>query len=366
MELQVKDIIREFENFAPIQYQESYDNAGLILGSPGMVIESVLLTVDVTEDVIDEAVKLGAGLIIAHHPVIFKGLKQITGSNYVERTVIKAIKNNIAVYAAHTNMDAVAGGVNKILAQKIGLENISIINPRKGVLKKLYVFVPHDHAEKVRNAAFKAGAGGIGDYDSCSFNIDGRGSFRAGEDSNPFVGNIGEIHFEAETRIEMVYPRHIESKLIKAVVDAHPYEEVAYDICKLDNAWEQIGIGMAGHFAEPVEPEKLLNKLTKVLKQPHLRYTEPPKTKIQKLAVCGGSGSFMIKNAISINADAILTADIKYHEFFDAEGKIMIIDAGHYETEQFTKELFFYVIQKKFPKFAVQFSNINTNPVNYY
>jgi dinuclear metal center YbgI/SA1388 family protein len=366
MKLQIKEIIQPLEDFAPVHYQESYDNAGLIIGSPDKKIESVLLSVDVTESVVDEAVKRGAGLIVSHHPIIFKGLKKITGSNYVERAVIKAIKNDVALYAAHTNVDAVAGGVNHILAEKIGLEYISILSPRKGLLKKLYVFVPNDYADKVRNAAFEAGGGNIGNYDNCSFNVQGTGSFKAGQNTDPFVGDIGETHFEAENRIEVVFPEHLESKIINAVIEAHPYEEVAYDIISLENSWDQVGIGISGKLTKPLSPEHLLKRLTEVLGQPHLRYTKPPKSSIETMAVCGGTGSFLIKKAIAANVDAILTADVKYHEFFDAENKIMIIDGGHYETEQFTKEVFSYVIQKKFPNFAVQFSNINTNPVNYY
>ncbi|MGC9330418.1 MAG: Nif3-like dinuclear metal center hexameric protein [Bacteroidales bacterium] len=366
MKLQINDIIHALEDFAPVRYQESYDNAGLIVGSPDKEIESVLLSIDVTEEVVEEAIKTGAGLIVSHHPIIFKGLKKITGSNYIEKTVIMAIKNDIGLYAAHTNADAVAGGVNHVLAEKIGLKNMAVLSPRKGLLKKLYVFVPNDYAMKVRNAAFEAGGGSIGDYDNCSFNVEGRGSFRAGKNSNPFVGEVGKTHFEAETRVEIVYPVHLETKILNAVVDAHPYEEVAYDIISLDNSWDKLGMGMIGRFPEPLSPENLLKKLTEVLGQPHLRYTKLPKPTIQTMALCSGTGSFLMKNAIAANVDAFLTADVKYHEFFDAENKIMIIDAGHYETEQFTKELFSYVIHKKFPKFAVQFSNINTNPVNYY
>lgn len=366
MALKIKDITNALETFAPLQYQESYDNAGLIVGNKNAEIESVLLSLDVTEEVVEEAVQLGAGLIVAHHPIIFKGLKKLTGRNYVERTVIKAIKSDVAIYAAHTNMDAVSNGVNGILAEKLGLENVSVMSPRAGLLKKIHVFVPEDHASAVREAAFTAGAGQIGEYDNCSYNTEGKGSFRAGEDSNPFVGKKGETHFEKEIRIEMVFPGYMQAAVVNAVLNAHPYEEVAYDIYPLDNAWNQVGIGLVGELKNSQDPMDFITSLTKILRQAHLRYTRPVSREIRRVAVCGGSGSFAIQQAKAAGADLILTADVKYHEFFDADNQIMIVDAGHYETEQFTKELFSDVIQKNFPNFAVRFSNVNTNPVNYF
>jgi len=366
MQLTIKEIIQELEAFAPLQYQESYDNAGLIVGDKNCRVDSVLLAVDVTEAVIDEAVKLGAGMIIAHHPIIFKGLKKLTGSNYVERTVIKAIKSDVAIYAAHTNMDAVSNGVNGILAEKLGLENVSVMSPRAGLLKKIHVFVPEDYANAVREAAFKAGAGHIGNYDNCSYNVNGKGSFRAGDDSNPFVGEKGQTHFEPEVKIEIVFPEVLQSAVINAVITAHPYEEVAYDVYSLDNPWDKVGIGLVGELKTPVKPMDFMESLSGILKQPHFRYTKPVTDEIKQVAICGGAGSFTINQAKAKGADVLITADVKYHEFFDADSQIMIVDAGHYETEQFTKELFSNVIQKKFPNFAVRFSNVNTNPVNYY
>jgi dinuclear metal center YbgI/SA1388 family protein len=366
MQLTIKEIIKELETFAPLQYQESYDNAGLIVGDKHKTVDSVLLSVDVTEDVIDEAVEAGAGLIVAHHPIIFKGLKKLTGRNYVERTVIKAIKSDVAIYAAHTNMDAVSNGVNGILAQKIGLENVSVMSPRDGLLKKIHVFVPENHANAVREAAFHAGAGHIGNYDNCSYNTLGEGSFRAGEGSDPFVGEQGQTHFEKEMRIEMVFPATHQAAVINAIIKAHPYEEVAYDVYSLDNAWNEVGIGLVGELKTPVKPMTFMESLSEKLGQPHFKYTKPVTDTLKRVAVCGGSGSFTIKQAKASGADVLITADVKYHEFFDADNDIMIIDAGHYETEQFTKELFSNVIQKKFPNFAVRFSNVNTNPVNYY
>lgn len=362
----IKNIINEIEIHAPPIYQENYDNAGLLTGNPKNKIDSALISLDVTEEVVDEAVKNGCGLIISHHPVIFKGLKKLTGSNYVERTIINAVKNNIAIYAAHTNLDTLKEGTNQKISDKLHLKNTKVINPGKGLLRKIAVFVPRDHADKVRNAAFNNGAGQIGDYNNCSFNSEGKGSFKPGENTNPFKGKIGNVHLEDEIKIEIAYPVHLQSRIVNSILEAHPYEEVAYDIFKIENSWDNIGIGMIGKLDNPLSKKEFLNLVKEKINNHTLKYTECNKNKISKVAVCGGSGSFLIKSAKSAGADALITSDIKYHEFFDAENEIMLVDAGHYETEQFTKDWFYDVIHKKFPKFAVRFSKINTNPVKYY
>jgi dinuclear metal center YbgI/SA1388 family protein len=366
MKLKVKDIIQLIETYAPPVYQESYDNSGLLVGDKNQEIDSVLISLDVTEDIVEEAVERGAGLILVHHPIVFKGLKRLTPDNYVQRTVISAIKHDIAIFAAHTNLDAVHNGVNFELAQKLGLQNVKVLQPAAGKLLKLYCFVPSDHADTLRRALFDAGAGQIGNYDSCSFNAEGYGTFRAGDDTNPFVGKKGEMHKENEVKLEVIFPVHTKSKLISVLKKVHPYEEPAFDIVALENSWEQLGIGMIGELPEKMEPVAFLDQVKEKLGVPHLKYTDSDKSELRKIAVCGGSGSFLIKTAMYAGADAFLTGDVKYHEFFDAENRMMIVDAGHYETEQFTKELFYRVITKKFPNFAVQISNRNTNPVKYY
>ena len=363
--MKIKDIISCLESFAPLSFQESYDNAGLITGDPERTLESVLLSIDVTEDVIDEAISLGAGLIISHHPVLFTAIKKITGNHYVERCLIKAIRNDIALYAMHTNVEAVKEGVNRIICTKIGLENTRILMPRQEELRKLVFFVPPDHARAVREKIFEAGAGVIGNYDQCSFNAPGEGTFRGSEETNPYVGKKGELHFEKELRVETIYPKYRQPAVISALLEAHPYEEVAYDIYPLENHYYGAGLGMIGQLPEPVDEVYFLEHIKNKFSSRIIRHSRLLKRKIQTIAVCGGSGSSLLKEAIRQGADLLLTADLKYHQFFDADGKIVVADIGHYESEQFTTEIFHEILFKNFPNFAVHFSEINTNPVNY-
>ncbi len=362
----LSEITRFFENLAPLSLQESYDNAGLLTGDLNSEISSVLVTLDATEEVIEEAIAKKAQLVVAHHPIIFSGLKKITGKNYVERTIIKAIKNDIAIYAAHTNLDSVTGGVNSKICEKLGLENCTVLQPASGQLKKLITFIPESHTDKVREALFAAGAGNIGDYDSCGFVADGTGSFRGNEKSNPFVGKKGEVHLEKENRFETIFPAYLQGKIIQALLNSHPYEEVAYDIYTLDNQFDKIGMGMVGTLAEPVAEKDFLTQLKETFNTGVIKHTALKGGKVKKVAVCGGTGSFLLKRAIAVGADFFVSGDFKYHEFFDAENKIVVADVGHFESEQFTKELFYELLTKKFPKFAVHLSEANTNPVFYF
>ena len=358
-------ITNAIENVAPLQLQESYDNAGLIIGNAKMDINKALICFDVTEEVLDEAISIGANLIISHHPIIFGGIKKLNGKNYVERIVLKAIKNDIALYAAHTNLDNVIAGTNKILAEKLGLKNIKTLSPQSSMLNKLVVFVPQSHKEKVEQAIFNAGAGSIGKYDSCSFQAEGEGTFRAMEGSNPFVGEIGEFHHEKEVRIETVFPKHIKGNIISAMLNAHPYEEVAYDIYNLENKIDNIGAGIIGNLENEADELSFLNKLKEITNAQGIKYTNILGNKIKKVALCGGSGAFLINKAKSAGADIYISGDIKYHEFFDADNSMIIADIGHYESEQFTTALLFSIIKEKLPTFAFQISGINTNPINY-
>jgi len=362
----LKEITNYFENLAPLSLQESYDNAGLIVGDANAEISSVLVTLDVTEEVVEEAINKKAQLIVAHHPIIFSGLKKITGKNYVERTIIKAIKNDIAIYAAHTNIDSVTGGVNSKICEKLQLDNCKILQPASGQLKKLVTFIPVDYSDKVRDAVFAAGAGTIGNYDSCGFTAEGSGSFRGGENSEPFVGEKGKIHNEKEVRFETIFPAYLQGKVIQALLNLHPYEEVAYDIYSLDNKFDKVGMGMIGSFATPKPEKDFLIQLKNTFNTGVIKHTALKNKEVKKVAVCGGSGSFLLKQAIAAGADFFVSGDFKYHEFFDAENKIVIADIGHFESEQFTKELFYELLTKKFPKFALHLSEANTNPVFYF
>jgi len=361
----LKQITNFIESVAPLAFQESYDNAGLIIGHPDDEISGILITLDVTEEILDEAISKKLNLIVCHHPIVFSGLKKLNSKNYIERCVVKAIKNNIAIYAAHTNLDSVFGGVNSKICEKLNLHNCKILAPASAFLKKLVTFVPVADAEKVRKALFEAGAGHIGNYDSCSFYQTGNGTFRGNDLTNPYVGEKNQLHTEEETRIETIFPKHIQSKVIDALLKSHPYEEVAYDIYPLDNEYTQAGIGMIGELQEPVNELDFLRKIKAAFNCEVVKHTQLLGKPISKVAVCGGSGSTYLSKAMAQKADIFISGDFKYHQFFDAENQIIIADIGHYESEQFTKEVFYELLTKKFPKFAVHLSDFSTNPVSY-
>lgn len=361
----LRDLTTCIEAFAPLSLQEEYDNSGLIIGRPESEVHGALLCIDVTEPIIEEAISRRCDVIIAHHPLIFKGIRQITGRNATERIVEEAIRNGIAIYAAHTNLDNAASGVNAMLSQKIGLSNCKVLKPVQGLLRKLVTFCPADHAAAVRDALFRAGAGHIGNYDNCSFNATGMGSFRALENANPFVGEKNELHFEDEVRIETVFPAYSQSTIIRALLAIHPYEEVAFDIYKLENNFEGAGAGMIGELQQDMDEQEFLLHIKQLMGGSTIRHTALTGRKISRVALCGGSGSFLINTAIAAGADVFLSGDIKYHDFFMAEGKILLADIGHYESEQFTKELLFTLLTKNFPNFAIFIADTPTNPIIY-
>jgi len=362
----LQNILQEFQKWAPFAYQESYDNSGLLVGTPQQTINKALITLDITEEIIKEAIEGGFNLIISHHPIIFNGLKSLTGRSMEERVVMSAIKNDIAIIAMHTNLDNVIHGVNAILAQRIGIKNTRILKPSSDILKKLSVFVPKNHLSVVRQAIFNAGAGHIGNYDQCSFGTEGLGTFRGLENSQPYVGKKGELHQEEEMKLETIFPSHLQATIIQALLQNHPYEEVAYDIFPLENLNPQIGAGLIGELSEAMEEEAFFTLLKKNINTSCIKHTAFRNKKIKSIAICGGSGSFLIGKAKSANVDVFITGDIKYHDFFNADDKMIIADVGHYESEQFTKELIHDFLIEKFPKFAVQISEHQTNPIKYF
>lgn len=364
--MKVKDILQILYATAPLSWQENYDNSGLLVGNPESEVHKILVCLDVTEAVVEEAIKKDCQLIISHHPLIFHGIKKLTPSGFVEKSVIKAIKADVAIAAMHTNLDNSAEGVNKKISDKLGLVGAKILQPVKGKLKKLVTFCPVAYHEKVREAMLNAGAGHIGAYDSCSFNSEGKGTFRAGDNSNPFVGSIGEIHQENEWRIETIVPDHLLAEVINAMTRAHPYEEVAYDIYPLENSFTTVGSGMIGNLEKGLTETELLQLTAKTFGINFLRHSPFTEKVIKRVAVCGGSGAFLLQAAKAAQADAFITSDIKYHDFFEAEHSLLLIDAGHYETEQFTKELIADLLRKKIPNFAVLFSEVHTNAVGYF
>ena len=361
----IKDITSYLETIAPTAYQESYDNAGLITGSPDTPVKGILITLDCVEEVVQEAIDTGCNLIIAHHPIVFKGLKRLNGSNYVERTVIKAIREDIAIYAIHTNLDNVISGVNRKICEKIGLKNLKILDPKKERLTKLVTFIPSESTEKVMEALYKSGAGQIGNYQNCSFQLDGKGTFMPLEGANPAIGDLNHQEEVNETRIEIIFPDFLERKVVQALKSSHPYEVPAYYLNRLLNENEDVGSGMIGELTEPMEPLAFLKSLKDSMGLSVIRHTKISDRKVKKIAVCGGSGSFLLSKAIRAGADVFVSADFKYHEFFDADGSIIIADVGHYESEVYTKELLNELLIKKFPTFAINFSNTVTNPISY-
>jgi len=363
--MKLTEIISIIESFAPLSYQDSYDNTGLAVGDINTEVSAVLLCIDVTESIIDEAIQLGANLVISHHPAIFQPLHRITGTSHAERVLLSAISNKITLYSAHTNLDNVFEGVNQKICHKLGLIKTKILSPAQQSLRKLVTYVPLTFAETVRTALFNAGAGHIGGYDSCSFNVNGKGSYRAPEGSTPFTGEIGKLHFEDETRIETVFPAVLKTKIIKALLKVHPYEEVAYDIFPVENYFEMAGSGMIGDLNKPEDTLNFLNHVKAVFNCKMLRHSRPIQSTVKKVAVCGGSGSFLIQKAISAGADVFITGDVKYHQFFDINDQLMVVDIGHYESEQFTIEILYEILKKKLPNFAVHFSSTNTNPIYY-
>jgi dinuclear metal center YbgI/SA1388 family protein len=361
----VKSVTEYLETLAPRSYQESYDNAGLLTGSPSQKVTGILVSLDCTEEIVDEAISSGCNLIIAHHPIVFKGLKKLTGANYVERTIIKAIRSEIAIYAIHTNLDNVLNGVNAKICEKIGLHQPRVLLPRKDTLSKLVTFIPKEHTDNVLQAMHDAGAGHIGNYKNCSFRIQGMGTFMPDDQATPFIGKTNVQESVVEDRVEVILPTYLTGHVVQAMRSAHPYEEVAYYLETISNENQEVGSGMIGHLEREMEPLEFLRSLKVRMDLTMIRHTKALPGKIKKVAVCGGAGSFLLPTAIQQGADMYISADFKYHEFFDADGKIMIADIGHYESEVFTKELIKDVLIKKFPTFAINFSKRVTNPISY-
>lgn len=361
----IQQIIQPLEILAPPAYQESYDNAGLITGRLEWEITGVLVSLDATEEVVAEAIREKCNLIIAHHPIVFKGLKKLNGNNYVERTIISAIQHQVAIYAIHTNLDHVAGGVNFKIAQKLKLQKVKILAPKKQILQKLVTFVPLEHTTTVLNALYEAGAGNIGNYSSCSFRSKGTGTFLPNEQANPHIGQKLKLEEVPEERIEVILPAYLSPQVISALQQAHPYEEVAYYLTALENTYQDVGAGMIGQLAEPMDDLDFLHYVKAEMQLSSVRYTARLYRPVQRIAVCGGAGIFLLPDALRQKADVFITADVKYHEFFDAEGKLILADIGHYESEVFTKELIATYLSEKFRNIALILSKTVTNPINY-
>jgi dinuclear metal center YbgI/SA1388 family protein len=362
----IQELTDFMASLAPPAYQEDYDNAGLIVGNPATTITGVLLALDCTENVVAEAVRRGCNVVVAHHPIVFRGLKKLNGKNYVERTVIDAIRADVALYAIHTNLDHVAHGVNAMIASRLGLSKVRVLAPKRQLLMKLTFFVPDQQSQTVLDALFATGAGHVGNYSECSFQLAGEGTFKPGIDTNPYLGEVGKLERVAEKRVEVLFPAHLETRIMQVLRRSHPYEEVAYYLHRLENEHQDVGAGAIGELPQPMSSSDFLGYVKERMNVNVIKYTPTEAPMVRRVAVCGGAGSFLLPNALSAQADAFITADFKYHEFFDAENRIMICDIGHYESEVFTKQLLFNHISKKFDNFALYLSEVNTNPVSYY
>lgn len=363
----LKDAIRVLTDFAPPAYQESYDNAGLITGNPDESLKGILISLDCVESVIDEAIEKGCNLVVAHHPIVFAGLKQLNGKNYVERTVIKAIRHDIAIYAIHTNLDNVKLGVNRHICDRLGLVNTHILQPKKGMLTKLTAYVPKTNTSEVLEALYQAGAGHIGAYDRCSFKTTGKGTFRPLAGAVPHLGEVNKEEQVSEDKIELVLPKHLEHKVLGALKSSHPYEEVAYYLTALENQNQDIGAGMIGMLSAEYSYDEFFSLLCEKMQLSTFKHTKAlPNKKVKTVAVCGGAGSFLLKQAIRQKADVYVSADFKYHEYFDAEEAIVIADIGHYESEVFTKDLIYSILREKLTNIALILSELDTNPIKYY
>ncbi|NAS29601.1 Nif3-like dinuclear metal center hexameric protein [Flavobacteriaceae bacterium R38] len=362
----VQQLLTSIEEFAPLDYAEDFDNVGLLVGDRQMEITNVLVTLDTLENVVDEAIEKNCNLIISFHPIIFSGLKKITGKNYVERVVIKAIENKIAIYAIHTALDNSFQGVNARICDVLGIGNRKVLIPQKNTIKKLITYVPKDNANKLREALFNAGAGTIGNYNQCSFNNEGTGTFNGGEGSQPVKGTPGTIHYEAEIQINVTFPKHREKAILSALFKNHPYEEVAYEVITIENTNQHIGMGMVGELNTPTDEVSFLKFLKEQMNVSVIRHSKLLNKKINKVAVLGGSGAFAIEAAKGEKADIFITADIKYHEFYKAENQLIIADIGHFETEQYTKNLLVEYLKEKIHNFAIILSDSNTNPIKYF
>lgn len=364
MNTTIYQVIEYLEGIAPVCYQESYDNSGLLVGNPNAILKKGLICLDVTQSVMDEAVKNGCNLIISHHPLIFNPLKRLTGNSLCENLVVQAIKNDIVIYAIHTNLDNLLCGVNKIFAENLNLTNFRILKPSQNNLYKLVTYIPDEHTEHVRQELFKVGAGSIGNYSSCSYNSEGYGTFKANENANPFVGNKNELHKENETRTEMIFPVHLKKQVISTLIYNHPYEEPAFDIIPIANTNKNTGSGMIGELKNEMNEAEFLQLMKKQLELSCIKHSKFTDKRIKTVAICGGSGSFLIPEAIKQKADIFISSELKHNHFIEYSDAILLADIGHFESEILTKRLLYDILIEKFSNFAVSLNE--RNPISYF
>lgn len=336
MSVKCQVIMDAMDELAPRHLAESWDNVGLLVGNPAQTINKILITLDVTKAVVEQAIIDGVDLIISHHPLIFKSITTVRTDLPQGQILSSLLKSNIGVYAAHTNLDIAIGGVNDVLADALdlcGVQPLALSSTEK--LCKLVVFVPQTHVETVEEAIMAAGAGHIGNYSHCSFKTDGIGTFLPLESSNPFKGNINQLERLKESRLETIMPEKISKSVIKAMLKAHPYEEVAYDIYQLMNSGPKMGLGRIGKLVTPMLLVDFANQVKAALGISSVNVVGSCTRLVKKVAVCGGAGASLLHKAAFAGADVLVTGDVKYHEGQEAAAIGMaMIDAGHFATEQ--------------------------------
>jgi dinuclear metal center YbgI/SA1388 family protein len=363
--MKIQHLLDYLETLFPLHLQEDYDNSGLQLGDPNATLHGCLVALDCTERVVDEAIAKKCNLILTHHPLLFKGIKRIGMASSTERIITQCLKNDMVLYAIHTNLDNHGLGVNKKICDILGLQSTRPLVPNASNLFKLIVFSPKDAVETLHDALCDAGAGKLGNYYGCSFQSEGKGMFTPNEKANPTLGAAHTPEVVEEIKMEYIVPKQHLNHVLTAMHATHPYEEVAYDVMALINKDYSLGSGMVGELKEAVDAQEFLLEVKMKFNCKAIRYTPTLGKNIRRVAVCGGSGSFLLGEALRQKADVYISSDFKYHEFFGAEGKIIIADIGHYESEQFTQDLLCDIIKEKFPTFAVQITEHNTNPINF-
>ncbi|MDX2495518.1 MAG: Nif3-like dinuclear metal center hexameric protein [Desulfuromusa sp.] len=332
----VSDVIGLLNRLCPTYLAEDWDNVGLQVGNPAAEIDKILVCLDAEEIAIQEALRQGAQLIISHHPLIFRPIKRLSPTDMTGRVLFQAIKHDISVVSAHTNLDRAADGLNDWLAERLGvLGVVPLEQPTGGYFYKLVVYVPLGHEMEVRDAVFAAGAGQVGAYDHCSFNSRGTGTFRGNQETRPFIGTPGEIEKTEEVRFETIVPAPVLNKVVSRMLKVHPYEEVAYDLIPLANEHLQVGLGRVGQLKKSILLQQFADQVKEKLQLPALKLVGDLEQKISRVAVCGGTGMSMFSAAVRHGADCLVTADIKFHEAQRARAEgVALIDAGHFATEQ--------------------------------
>ncbi len=371
MSVRCQQIFDWIEEWADPALAEDWDHIGNLVGSPADSVSRVLVTLDVTDEVIAEAIDENVNLIVAHHPLFRDPIPYLRSDLFSSSRVYRLIQKGISLYAAHTNLDAAPGGINDVLADLLGLRDVEILFPTyEENLYKIVVFVPLGHEERVREAISARGGGWIGNYSDCTFQTEGVGTFRPLEGTKPFIGETGELERVRETRIETIAPQKKLSDLLKNMIAAHPYEEVAYDIYPLKNTGTKAGLGRIGRLPESLALADFARKVKDSLGLGMVRITGDPQRSVSKIALCGGGGMSLLEQAIKCDADLYLTGDIRHHGALDALDRgIALVDGGHYGTERVIVPVLADYLQKKAKEagegLTVLVSQINTDPFSY-